>query len=77
MGGDDRANASEDEAEPDNERFKLFFAGDQSEAQLWEYYMTPQKAKAALETGLGRSVAHTPRSLDVLQIVQLTGANPE
>ena len=31
----------------------------------------------ALETGLGRSVAPTPGSLDVLQVAQLAGANLE
>ena len=34
--------------EPENERFKLLFAGDQSDAQPPEHFMTPQRATAAI-----------------------------
>ena len=33
--------------EQENERFKLLFAGDQSDVQPPEHFMTPQKATAA------------------------------
>ena len=71
--------------EQENERFKLLFAGDQSDAAAGalrdaatgDGSNSAGRDSNALETGLGGSVAHTPGSLDIVQIVQFTGADPE
>jgi hypothetical protein len=78
----EQMQAKMEQLKQENERFKILFAGDQSDAQPPEHFRTPQKATAAIPQAeiptpwLGGSVAHTPRSLDVLQIASSPEPTP-